>query len=118
MHAPHSANATLDAPMRRDEKSPDVTVTLCVLLWARASHESGLIAYEDRVLELLPDHGGQVLERARTSGAADEPLEVQLLRFPSEDALAGFMHDERRVALSHERETAIARTQVLRVELI
>jgi uncharacterized protein (DUF1330 family) len=95
-----------------------MAVTLCVLLWASAGHEADLIAYEDQVLQWLPDHGGQVLQRARTTGAPDEPLEVQLLGFPSEEALDGFTRDERRMALRHERETAIARTQVLRVDLV
>jgi hypothetical protein len=102
----------------RGEVSAAVSVTLCVLLWARPGHEADLIAYEDRVLRLLPDHGGEVLQRARTGGRPDEPLEVQVLRFPSEAALDGFMHDERRTALRGDRDAAIVRTQVLPVDLI
>jgi uncharacterized protein (DUF1330 family) len=95
-----------------------VNVTLCVLLWAREGHEADLIAYEDKVLRLMPEHGGRVLHRARASGSGDEPLEVQLLEFPSEAALREYMDDARRTSLSHERERSIARTQVLRVELV
>lgn len=100
------------------EVSTAVSVTLCVLLWARPGHDVDLIVYEDRVLQLLPDHGGEVLQRARTGGGPDEPLEVQVLRFPSEAALDAFMHDERRTALRGDRDAAIARTQVLPVELV
>lgn len=95
-------------------------VTLCVLLWAVDGREADLIAYEDQVLQLLPDHGGRVLQRVRTSGTAngtaDDPLEVHVLEFPSDDALDAYMNDPRRTALSDARERAISRTQVLRVD--
>jgi hypothetical protein len=42
--------------------------TLCVLLWAHPGAEAALATYEDRVLRLVPDHGGRVVLRARNSG--------------------------------------------------
>jgi hypothetical protein len=93
-------------------------VTLCVLLWARPGTEDGLIAYEDRVLVIATGHGGEVLQRARGSGAGGQPLEIQLLRFPSAQALQGFMTDGRRQALAGERDRVIARTDVIDVELV
>ena len=63
-----------------------VSLTLCVLLWARPDTEEGLIAYEDRVLGIAAEHGGRVLQRARGSGIDGQPLEVQLLDFPSASA--------------------------------
>jgi uncharacterized protein (DUF1330 family) len=95
-----------------------VSVTLCVLLWARPGAADALIAYEDRVLGLVPDHGGRVLQRARGAGTDEQPLEVQLLEFPSTAALDGYMADERRLSLAGERDRAIARTQVMNVELV
>ncbi len=95
-----------------------MTVTLCVLLWAREGREADLISYEDRVLQLLPDHGGRILQRARAAGQPGQPLEVHLVQFPSEDALASYMSDERRGALSGHRDLAIERTEVLRVDLV
>jgi uncharacterized protein (DUF1330 family) len=93
-------------------------VTLCVLLWANEGCESLLIDYEDQVLALVAAHGGSVRYRARTTGAPGEPLEVHLIEFPSEGDLEGYMHDERRLALAEQRDRAIARTEVLRVELV
>jgi hypothetical protein len=95
-----------------------MAVTLCVLLWARPGREADLVAYEDRVLRFVPDHGGRVLQRARTAGEVGEPLEVQLVQFPSEASLAGYMADERRAALSGDRDAAVERTEVLRVDLV
>jgi len=95
-----------------------VTLTLCVMLWAHDGAERELAAYEDAVLGLLGDHGARVISRARTLAVErGDPVEVQLLEFPSENALADFMVDERRAALADQREAAVARTQLLRVEL-
>jgi len=95
-----------------------MSLTLCVLLWANPGTEDALAAYEDTVLAFVPQHGGRVLQRARGNGADEQPLEIQLLEFPSAQALDSYMTDERRTALSDERDRAIARTQVINVELI
>jgi hypothetical protein len=93
-------------------------VTLCVLLWAHPGKAQALIDYEDRVLEILADHGGQVVQRARTrSGSADEPVEIQFLTFSSDSVLETFMSDPRRRSMAPDREAAIARTDLYRVEL-
>ena len=120
--------------MGMSESSPQAgAVTLCVLLWARPGAEAGLIAYEDQVLGIATAHGGQVLQRARGSGAGGsgaggrpqeiqpqqiQPLEIQLLRFPSAQALQDFMTDGQRQALAGERDRVIARTEVIDVELV
>jgi uncharacterized protein (DUF1330 family) len=93
-------------------------LTLCVLLWANEGEERALIAYEDAVLLLLPAHGAQVLQRARTDGVNNSPLEIHLLTFPSEAALDAYVNDPQRVALSADRDRAIARTATHRVNLL
>jgi uncharacterized protein (DUF1330 family) len=95
-----------------------MSLTMCVLLWAHPGAEGDLVAYEDRVLSLVPEHGGRVLQRARSNGADGQPLEIQLLEFPSASALAGYMDDGRRVSLADDRDRAVARTQVINIELI
>ena len=92
-------------------------ITLCVLLWPVAGHEQLLIDYEDQVLLLLPAHGARLLTRVRTKDAQEgEPLEVHVLEFPSEQALADYLDDPQRAALASVRERVITRTQLLRVE--
>ena len=93
-------------------------LTLCVLLWAHPGAEKSLTAYEDQVLALVPDHGGRVIQRARSSGAGGYPLEVHLLEFPSPQALDAYTADSRRQALAGDRDRAIARTEVIEVDLI
>ncbi|MFF0816406.1 hypothetical protein ACFYVR_14835 [Rhodococcus sp. NPDC003318] len=94
-----------------------MSISLCVLLWARPGEEQGLVAYEDRVLELVGEHGGRVLQRARTDGSGGAPLEIQVFTFASQDALDAYMNDERRVALADERDRVVARTELMRVTL-
>ena len=93
-------------------------MTLCVLLWAHPGNEDALISYEDRVLEFAPAHGGRLLQRARTDGSGGAPLEIQFLEFPSEGALDDYLQDERRTALAGQRDRAICRTEVMRVDLV
>jgi uncharacterized protein (DUF1330 family) len=93
-----------------------MTLGLCVLLWAAPGQEKRLIEYEDRVLEHLPDHGARLVTRVRA--AEGEPFEVQVLEFPSEQALVAFTEDPRRAVLAADRERAIARTEILRVDLV
>jgi hypothetical protein len=51
-------------------------------------------------------------------GDDSEPTEVQLLRFASEAALDGYMQDARREALAGQRDSAIAMTEVMRIQLV
>ena len=93
-------------------------LTLCVLLWAHPGAEEALTAYEDQVLALIPDYGGKVISRARSSGAGGYPREIQLLEFPSPQALDAYTADSRRQALAGDRDRAVARTEVIEVDLI
>ena len=51
------------------------------------------MAYEDRVLPLLAEHGATLERRLRT---ADGTTEVHLARFPSQAVLEAYMGDPRR----------------------
>ncbi len=90
-------------------------MVLCVLLWARPGQNDALVAYEDEVLKFIPDHSGVVLERVRSEGRDGDPLEVQILDFPSRAHLEGFMSDGRRLSLAPHRDAAIERTEVIEV---
>lgn len=91
---------------------------LSCLLWARPGRSSALVDYEDKVLALLPEHGATLVSRVRSDGADGQPLEVQLFEFPSDSELDAYLGDPRRTALAAERDAAILRTQLIRVEPI
>jgi uncharacterized protein (DUF1330 family) len=80
--------------------------------------DEALIAYEDAVLALVSEHGGTVLQRARSDGAEDRPLEIQLYEWASQAAMDSFMSDPRRTALAADRDRAIARTEIVPVQFV
>jgi hypothetical protein len=92
-------------------------VELCCLLWAREGERTGLSEYEDRVLALVAEHRGEVVQRAIGDGVGDGPDEVQLYRFLDDAALQGYLADPRRVALADERDRVIARTELFPVTI-
>ncbi|MFG2791720.1 hypothetical protein [Streptomyces sp. NPDC048419] len=94
-----------------------MTVQLCVLLWSRPGAAKALAAYEDRVLALLGEHDGRLVQRARADGADGRPDEIQLIEFASQAGYDGYMADARRTALAAERDAAVARTDLYPVEL-
>lgn len=91
--------------------------TFYVFLWAHPGMEQALTAYEDAVLTLVDEHDGEVLHRARTDGADGKPLEIQLFTWASQQAMDGYMADPRRTALSADRDRAVARTEIVEVQL-
>jgi uncharacterized protein (DUF1330 family) len=93
-------------------------VTLLVQLWAVPGHEQLLVDYEDQVLRRLGPHGARILQRVRISDANDGPFEAHILEFPSEVALDAYMADPERLVLSDLRKRAIARTELVRVEIV
>jgi uncharacterized protein (DUF1330 family) len=96
----------------------NMTVTLLVQLWAVPGHQELLVEYEDQVLRRLVPHGARLVQRVRAIDAPDGPFETHILEFPSEAALDQYMTDPERVSLSDLRDRAIARTEVLRVDVV
>jgi uncharacterized protein (DUF1330 family) len=100
---------------------PEISVVNCVLLWARPGMEAALTAYEDKVLRLVAEHGGRVLERGTVLPGSqhdgEPPAEVQFLEMPSEASLDAYVNDPRRLAMAAERDAAIARTDLFRIQV-
>lgn len=93
-------------------------LVLCCFLWAVPGEEAGLESYEDQVLALLPEHGGSLVQRVRSTGEAAGPREVQLLRFPDQDAVGAYLDDPRRLAMAELRDRVIARTELFPVSVL
>lgn len=92
-------------------------IVLCCLLWAHDGEGAGLSEYEDRVLRLIPNHGGVILQRAVSDGADGNPHEVQLYRFPDAAALDAYLADPQRLELASERNRVVRRTELFPIEL-
>ena len=106
--------------LRHTNRMPETPVVNCVLLWAKPGMESALSAYEDKVLRLVGEHGGRVLERGTVMPGSqydgEPPAEVQLLEMPSAASLDAYVNDPRRLAMAGERDAAVARTDVFRIQ--
>jgi antibiotic biosynthesis monooxygenase (ABM) superfamily enzyme len=92
-------------------------IELCCLLRALPGRERDMAAYEDTVLALVPDHGGEVVSRVIGDGADGRPHEVQVFRFPDQAALDAYMADPRRLALAGERDRTVAETVLFPVTI-
>ena len=106
--------------LRHTNRMPETPVVNCVLLWAKPGMEAALSAYEDKVLRLVGEHGGRVLERGTVMPGSqydgEPPAEVQFLEMPSEANLDAYVNDPRRLAMAGERDAAVARTDVFRIQ--
>src|SRR5262249_56839031 len=60
--------------------------------------------------------GGTVLPGSQYDG--EPPTEVQVLEMPSEASLDAYVNDSGRLALAGERDAAIARTDVFRIQRV
>ncbi len=69
-------------------------------------------AYEAAVLALIPEHGGKVEARVRTT---DGRREVHPIAFPSAAAFDAFKADPRRLARSADFQRCGARSEVTEV---
>lgn len=108
--------ATVDDPAAGGlTGSGDGDLLLCCLLWAKDGDAAGLEEYEDKVLALMPDHGGAVLQRVCCDRGTGEPAELQVIRFPAQSSLDSFLADPRRLALAGERDRVVGRTELFPV---
>jgi hypothetical protein len=70
------------------------------------------------VLSLVAEHGGIVLQRARSDGSDNRPIEIQICQWESQAAMDSYMSDPRRLALANERDRVVARTEIVPVQLV
>lgn len=94
-----------------------MAISLGVLLWAKPGMAEAMSAHEDSVLRLVGNHGGRVVQRAVTDGSEGRPREIHLLTFESQQALDGYLQDDRRLALAGERDRTVARAETMNIEL-
>lgn len=80
--------------------------------------ESGVAhfnAYEDHVIALLKEHGGELQQRLRT---ADGQTEIHVLSFANQAAFENYLDEPRRKAHAELLKASGARTELLRMERI
>lgn len=107
------------SPEVRDEGAEPGPVTLAFMGWARTGDRARVSSFEDRVLRLLAEHGGEVVFRGRQVGTDEGlPAEVHVLRLPSRAAYEAYLVDERRQRLLEEYGEIFAEKVVVEVEQV
>src|SRR5882757_9464981 len=90
---------------------------ILVRLWIHRELETEFEAYERKVSRIMARYGGVIERTIRTTGASDErsdePFEVHVLKFPSQDHYVAYQDDAERHSLSAERASIITNTDVL-----
>lgn len=91
-------------------------VYIIVRLWIHRGLDAEFEAYERKVSRIMARYGG-VIERAirtsRASDRSDEPFEVHVLKFPSQDLYDAYTKDAERRSLSGERAGIITNSDIL-----
>ena len=85
-------------------------------LWIREGDVVAFQAYECKTACIMKRYGGVIERTVRPSNldsASDQPFEVHLIRFPSDEMFERYRTDAELKALSPEREAVIKKTLVL-----
>ena len=83
------------------------------LIFIKPGQEATFLEFEEKVLPLMADYGGDLLYRLRPTpetfitATGEEPYEIHFIAFPSEAHLADYMQDDRRTAFVHLKEASI-----------
>ena len=92
-------------------------IYILVRLWIHRGLEMEFEAYECKVSRIMARYGGVIEQTIRRLGASDdrsdEPFEVHVLKFPSQDLYDAYRDDAERLALSGERAGIITNTDIL-----
>ena len=107
------------SPEVRDEGAEPRPVTLAFMGWASLGETARVSSFEDRVLRLLVDHGGEVVFRGRQVGTDEDlPTEVHILRLPSRAAYEAYLADEGRQRLLEEYGEIFTEKVVVEVDQV
>jgi uncharacterized protein (DUF1330 family) len=92
----------------------DTKLTLIVMLFLNAGHESDFEDFESSAAEIMRRHGGAIERRVRCAGRADsgEPYEVHIVTFPDQQALDRYREDPDLQRLAALRAKSIHHTVV------
>src|SRR5471030_929750 len=83
------------------------------LIYIKEGQQHIFHQFEDIAIPIISKYNGQLLLRVRPDEAAiietniDNPYEVHLVEFTSEDDFQNFMHDEERKQFLHLKEQSI-----------
>lgn len=84
-------------------------------LWIHEGAESAFEVFEKKAARTMKKYEGQIERtiRAASGPSPDQPFEVHIIRFPSQEMFEAYRADQELKALLPERNLAISRTEIL-----
>ncbi len=95
-------------------------VVITQLVYIHPGKERVFDQFEAVAIPLIGKHGGELLLRLRPTpegviaSSIELPYEIHVVRFPSNEALAGFMADPERQGLLHLKNDSVRSSLVVR----
>ena len=90
---------------------------ILVRIWIHRGLETEFEAYESKVSRIMARYGGVIECAIRTSKApddgSDQPFEIHVLRFPSQELYNAYLNDAERRSLSGARAGIITNSDIL-----
>ncbi len=90
---------------------------ILVRIWIHRGLETEFEAYESKVSRIMARYGGVIECAIRTSKApddgSDQPFEIHVLRFPSQELYNAYLDDAERRSPSGERAGIITNSDIL-----
>ena len=90
---------------------------ILVRIWIHRGLETEFEAYESKVSRIMARYGGVIECAIRTSKASqedsDQPFEIHVLRFPSQELYNAYLDDAERRSLSGERARIVTNSDIL-----
>ena len=92
-------------------------IQIIVLLYAGEGGKTALKAYQEEVMPIFHEYGGQLISASHASTPrSDDPDEVHIVHFPSSEALKAFRADPRHAPLIDKRKYAIRDTRLFETD--
>lgn len=83
------------------------------LIYVKAGQEAVFQDFERKVIPLMKEHGGSIIQRIRPTkdsfveGEEKKPYEVHFMSFESEAHLTQYINDPRRQQFTHQKQASI-----------
>ncbi|MGY6650073.1 hypothetical protein [Wenyingzhuangia sp. IMCC45574] len=89
-------------------------IYITALLYKKEGKETAFHEYENAVLPILKEYNGILIHRIRPTkenyvgkSTEEQPYEIHLISFPSEEDFNGYLKDSKRISFNHLKEESL-----------
>lgn len=94
-------------------------IYIAQLIYLQPGKEKEFLKFESKVIPLMKEHGGKIIQRIRPNeqafieGEEKKPYEIHIVTFPDYDALEAYGDDPKRTKYLKLREASIESTLLI-----